>query len=142
MNILEALLDGGADKNAKTMLGYSLLMITTFNRRTAMVKVLIGRQVDINMQGNDGSCALQLSVSYHFQFENLSYSDCADRFLFDSIFSLFFSLHLFALEMRDCRVDKNSILKQTHWTNRPNRNLQKDFRLVLSFTVQDSTILL
>lgn len=62
VDIIKALLDRGADKNAKTRLGHSPLMIATFNKQTATAKFLIDRRADIDIQGKDGRCALHYAV--------------------------------------------------------------------------------
>ena len=62
IDVIEALLDRGADKNAKTMLGHSPLMIATFNKQTVTARFLIDSQADIDMQGKDGRCALHFAV--------------------------------------------------------------------------------
>ena len=65
--IVEALLDRGADKDATTALGHSPLMIAAFNKRSNIVRLLLDRQVDLNIQGKDGGCALHhaLMVGAH-----------------------------------------------------------------------------
>lgn len=62
INIIKAILDRGADRNAQTSLGHTPLMIATFNRRTAMAEFLIDSHVELNMQGKNGGCALHFAV--------------------------------------------------------------------------------
>ena len=62
VKIVKTLLDRGADRDAKTGLGHSALMIAAFNKRTAAAKLLIDSQVDLNIQGKDGGCALHHAV--------------------------------------------------------------------------------
>ncbi|MCJ1230361.1 Ankyrin-2 [Toensbergia leucococca] len=62
VEILKALLDRGANTNARTRLGHTPLMIATFNMRTATAKVLIDRGVDLDIQGKDGGSALHYAV--------------------------------------------------------------------------------
>lgn len=62
VGVVKALLDRGADKNAKTMLGHSPLMIATFNKCTAIAKFLIDSQVDLDMQCKDGGYALKTAL--------------------------------------------------------------------------------
>lgn len=57
-----ALLDHGADKDATTALGHSPLMIAAFNKRNGIAKLLLDRQVDPNIQGKDGGCALHHAI--------------------------------------------------------------------------------
>lgn len=60
--IVKALLDRGADRDAKTVLGHTPLMIATFNKRITVAKLLIDSQVDLDIQGKDGGCALHYAV--------------------------------------------------------------------------------
>lgn len=62
VSIVRALLGRGADKNAKTALGHTPLMIATFNMRTAVAKFLIDCDVSIDIQGKDGGCALHHAI--------------------------------------------------------------------------------
>ena len=58
ISIIKALLNRGADRNAKTRLGHTPLMIATFNVHTATAEFLIESHIDLDIQGKDGGCAL------------------------------------------------------------------------------------
>ncbi len=62
VRVVKALLRRGADRNAKTTLGHTPLMIATFNMRTAVAKFLIDCDVVIDIQGKDGGCALHHAI--------------------------------------------------------------------------------
>ena len=59
---VEALLDLGADINARTVLGHTPLMIAAFNKRTAIAKLLIDHKADLNLQSKKGECALHYAI--------------------------------------------------------------------------------
>ena len=59
---VKALLHLGADVNAREALGYTPLMIATFNKRTAVAKLLIDHQSDVNVQAKNGECALHHAI--------------------------------------------------------------------------------
>lgn len=62
VTVMKSLLNSGIDKNAKTKLGHSALMLATFNKQTAAAKFLIDQEVDLNTQAKDGACALHYAV--------------------------------------------------------------------------------
>ncbi|KAL9119073.1 MAG: hypothetical protein Q9187_004374 [Circinaria calcarea] len=59
---VKAFLDLGADINAKEALGYTPLMIATFNRRTAVAMILIDQQANLDAQARNGECALHHAI--------------------------------------------------------------------------------
>lgn len=58
ISIIKVLLNRGADRNAKTVLGHTPLMIATFNVHTAAAMFLIEYHIDLDIQGKDEACAL------------------------------------------------------------------------------------
>ena len=62
IEVTKALLARGADKDAKEVLGYTPLMIATFNRHHKVAKFLIDQGADLNAQARNGECALHHAI--------------------------------------------------------------------------------
>jgi ankyrin repeat protein len=62
ISIVKALLNRGADRNARTLLGHTPLMIATFNVNTITAEFLVDSHADLDIQGKDGGCALHHAI--------------------------------------------------------------------------------
>jgi ankyrin repeat protein len=59
--LIEALLDAGADVNAKDGRGYTPLHVTTVEGVAGIIHLLLDRGAEINARDNDGKTALTLA---------------------------------------------------------------------------------
>ena len=62
VELTNTLLTRGANINAKNALGYTSLMIATFNKHTRVAKFLIDQGADLNIQASNGECALHHAI--------------------------------------------------------------------------------
>ena len=62
IEVAKALLARGADKDAKEVLGYTPLMIATFNRHHRVAKFFVDQGADLDAQARNGECALHHAI--------------------------------------------------------------------------------